>query len=81
MAENRGRYPPEYREQVVELVRGGRSARSLAPEIRALGTDDPQGCCPCNAPQNRPGGAQTGGQTVRQPPGQGDKLAGRLRRP
>ena len=33
MAENRGRYSPEYREQVVELVRGGRSARSLAREF------------------------------------------------
>ena len=30
MAESRGRYPPEYREQMVELVRSGRSVRSLA---------------------------------------------------
>ena len=33
MAESRGRYPPEYREQIVELVRGGRRARSLAREF------------------------------------------------
>lgn len=33
MAESRGRYPPEYREQMVELVRSGRSARSLAREF------------------------------------------------
>ena len=33
MAESRGRYPPEYKEQIVELVRGGRSARSLAREF------------------------------------------------
>ena len=33
MAESRGRYPPEYREQMVELVRSGRSVRSLAREF------------------------------------------------
>ena len=33
MAEGRGRYPPEYKEQIVELVRAGRSARSLAREF------------------------------------------------
>ena len=30
---SRGRYPPEYREQMVELVRSGHSARSLAREF------------------------------------------------
>ena len=29
-------------------------ARVAGAGIRALGTDDPPGCCPCNAPQNRP---------------------------
>ena len=30
---SRGRYPPEYRERMVELVRSGRSAGSLAREF------------------------------------------------
>ncbi len=29
----RGRYPPEYRERIVELARAGRSPRSLAREF------------------------------------------------
>ena len=33
MAGNRGRYPPEYKEQIVELVRSGRSPGSLAREF------------------------------------------------
>ena len=33
MAESRVRYPSEYREQMVEPVRSGRSARSLAREF------------------------------------------------
>ena len=33
MAGSRGRYPPEYKEQIVELVRSGRSAGSLAREF------------------------------------------------
>ena len=33
MAESRGRYAPEYREQIVELVRAGRSARLLTREF------------------------------------------------
>ena len=37
----RGRYPPEYQEQIVELVRSGRSPGSLAREFRTLGADDP----------------------------------------
>ena len=61
------------------IARMERLVRAIAMQFTLGG--DPQGCCSCNAPQNRPGGAQTGGQTVRQPPGQGDKLAGRLRRP
>ena len=31
----RGRYPPEYRERMVELVRAGRSPGSLAREFEA----------------------------------------------
>ncbi len=30
---SRGRYPPEYREQIIELVRSGRSPGSLALEF------------------------------------------------
>ncbi len=30
---SRGRYPPEYREQIIELVRSGRSPGSLAREF------------------------------------------------
>ena len=33
MAGSRGRYPPEYKEQIVELVRSGRSPGSLAREF------------------------------------------------
>ncbi len=33
MAESRGRYAPEYKEQIVELVRAGRSARLLTREF------------------------------------------------
>lgn len=33
MAGDRGRYPPECKEQVVELVRAGRSPESLAREF------------------------------------------------
>ena len=33
MVGSRGRYPPEYGEQMVELVPSGRSARSLAREF------------------------------------------------
>ena len=33
MARSRGRYPPEYKEQIVELVRSGRSPGSLAREF------------------------------------------------
>ena len=32
--ESRGRYPPEFKEQIVELVRAGRSARSAADGAR-----------------------------------------------
>ena len=35
MAGSRGRYPPEYKEQIVELVRSGRSAGSLAREFES----------------------------------------------
>ena len=41
MAGSRGRYPPEYKEQIVELVRSGRSAGSLAPSgVTAGGASD-----------------------------------------
>ena len=33
MAGRRGRYPPEYRERIVELARAGRSPGSLAREF------------------------------------------------
>ena len=33
MAGGAGRYPPEYREQLIELARAGRSAGSLAREF------------------------------------------------
>ena len=33
MAARAGRYPPEYRERLVELARGGRSPGSLAREF------------------------------------------------
>ena len=35
MAGGKGRYPPEYNEQVVELVRTGRSPGSVAREFEA----------------------------------------------
>jgi transposase len=37
MPRTRGPYPPEYRKRLVELVRAGRSAESLAKEYEASG--------------------------------------------
>ena len=38
----RGRYPPEYKEQIVELVRAGRRSGIARAGVRALGADDPE---------------------------------------
>ena len=82
MAENRGAVSARSTgKQVVELVRGGRSARWRAREFAPSEQTIRKGAVCVTPPQNRPGAAQTGGQTVRQPPGQGNKLAGGLRRP
>ena len=38
----RGRYPPEYKERIVELVRAGRSPGSRGARVRAFAADDPE---------------------------------------
>ena len=40
MAESRVRYPPEYRKQMVELVRSGRSAAPLSRSSRGVTMND-----------------------------------------
>jgi transposase-like protein len=40
MADKSVRYTPEFKRQMVDLVRAGRTAASLAKESRTLGLDD-----------------------------------------
>ena len=41
MPKPRPAYPPEFRHQLIELVRAGRSPEQLAQEFEPLGPDDP----------------------------------------
>jgi hypothetical protein len=42
MPRSRPPYPPEFRKQMVELVRAGRSPEELSGEFELSGPDDPQ---------------------------------------
>ena len=42
MARKQRRYPPEFRQEIVALVRSGRSPEALAREFGALGIGNPQ---------------------------------------
>src|ERR1700730_3597286 len=42
MRKKRPHYAPEFRRQMVELVRAGRSPAELADEFEPTGSDDPQ---------------------------------------